>query len=59
MQSIQELAKNRNIIFFEDRLKYAPFKFKKEELSFDEIVHNHFPGNGLLGNKKAMFLCLK
>jgi tubulin---tyrosine ligase len=23
------------------------------------MIHNHMPGNGLLGNKKAMFYCLR
>lgn len=56
---LQENLKNKNMTSFEDRLKLLRKKLKKETMEDREIVHNHFPGNGLLGNKKALFLCLQ
>ena len=59
MVGVQEMTKTRNIACFEDRLKWLKRRIKKEVISDDQIIHNHIPGNGLLGNKKAMFLCMK
>lgn len=59
MLGLQENLKNKNMTSFEDRLKLLRKKLKKETMEDREIVHNHFPGNGLLGNKKALFLCLQ
>jgi hypothetical protein len=49
--------RNKNIEGFDERIKLCNRSLKKEQIS--GIIHNHVPGNGLLGNKKAMFLCLK
>lgn len=56
---LQETIKNRTIDSFEERLRVSPRYLKHEEILDTDTIHNHMPGNGLLGNKKAMFYCLK
>lgn len=36
-----------------------PIKYINDEEFSYEVIHNHLPLNGLLGNKKAMFYMMK
>ena len=45
---------------FNDRLRYMKgVKVVGEQEFGYEVVHNHLPLNGLLGNKKAMYYMMK
>lgn len=46
-------------IGFEDRLKYYDRKINIMDITENDKVHNHLPSNGLLGNKKGMFYCIR
>lgn len=59
MKLNDEWSRKINSLTFEDKIKYFERKLNIMPIESTDRVHNHLPSNGLLGNKKGMFYCMR
>ena len=44
---------------YSEKLRYCERRLNKLDILQTDQVHNHLPSNGLLGNKKGLFYCMR